>query len=110
VSVSAVHTQTKQFYILYNSLDDKKMYMNKQINLFNSIHDQFAQAMATQSNREQFVKQLEFILDGIKINLNKVDSKKSEEKSNLDVLNDKYSGLIDKRRLYYKTLKDFQEV
>ena len=86
------------------------MYMNKQINLFNSIHDQFGSAMATQSNREQFVKQLEFILDGIKVNLNKVDSKKGEEKSNLDSLNDKYASLIEERRLYYKTLKDFQEV
>ena len=28
--------------------------------------------MSTPNNREQFVKQLEFILDGIKINLNKV--------------------------------------
>ena len=41
--ISAVHTQTKQFFILYNTLEDKKMHMNKQINLFNSIHDQFNQ-------------------------------------------------------------------
>jgi hypothetical protein len=41
--VSSVHTQTKQFFAFYNVLEDKKLYMNKEINLLNSIHDQFAQ-------------------------------------------------------------------
>ena len=39
--VSAGYTQTKQFFILYNGLDDKKVYMTKEINLLNSINEQF---------------------------------------------------------------------
>jgi hypothetical protein len=65
--------------------------------------------MSTQSNREQFVKQLETILDGIKQNLAKIEHKKIEKKSNCDHLNDTYNDLIEKKRVYYKTLKDFQE-
>ncbi len=39
--ISAVHTQTKQFYLFYNVLADQKVYMNKEIDLLNSINDQF---------------------------------------------------------------------
>ena len=66
--------------------------------------------MSTQSNRDQFVKQLESIVEGIKSNLSKVEAKKLEEKAKCNQLKDKYVDLIDKKRLYYKTLKDFQEV
>lgn len=64
VSVSATHKETKQFFTLYNTLDDKKVYLEKevsdgstaltaltrsrlfscpQVNLLNSIHDNFQQ-------------------------------------------------------------------
>ena len=43
MQASNVHKQTKQFYILYNVLEDKKTYLNKEINLFNSIQGQFSQ-------------------------------------------------------------------
>ena len=66
--------------------------------------------MSTQANREQFVKQLDNILDAIRNNLSKVEAKKTEAKSNLDKLNDRYVQLNEKKRIYYKTLKDFQEV
>ena len=41
--VSGFFMQTKQFYLLYNSQEDKRMHMNKVISLYNSINDQFAQ-------------------------------------------------------------------
>ena len=66
--------------------------------------------MSTQSNREQFVKQLETIVEGIKNNLAKVEVKKTEEKATCDQLKDKYIDLVEKKRIYYRTLKDFQEV
>ena len=37
------HTETKQFYTLYNTLDDTKLYLGKEVNLLNSIHDNFEQ-------------------------------------------------------------------
>ena len=32
-AVAAKHTETKQFYILYNTLDDTKLYLNKEVRL-----------------------------------------------------------------------------
>ncbi|MGH0190438.1 UNVERIFIED_CONTAM: hypothetical protein FKN15_045453 [Acipenser sinensis] len=41
--VAATHKETKQFFTLYNTLDDKKVFLEKEVNLLNSIHDNFLQ-------------------------------------------------------------------
>ncbi|XP_066301811.1 coiled-coil domain-containing protein 93-like isoform X2 [Branchiostoma lanceolatum] len=107
--VAATHKETKQFITLYNTLDDTKLYLNKEVNLLNSIHDNFEQAMSSSANKEQFLKQLEQIVDGIKQNKNKVEKKKQEEKMRRDQFNDTFLDLVDKQRVYFKTVKDFQE-
>ncbi|WAQ93510.1 CCD93-like protein [Mya arenaria] len=66
--VASTHKETKQFYTLYNTLDDTKLYLSKE-----------------------------------------VERKKQEEKMRRDQLNDTYLDLIEKQRLYFKTVKDFQE-
>ncbi|KAJ3591949.1 hypothetical protein NHX12_007079 [Muraenolepis orangiensis] len=93
--VSATHKETKQFFTLYNTLDDKKVYLEKEVNLLNSIHDNFQQAMSSSGAKEQFLRQMEQIVEGIKQNRIK--------------LNDDYLELLDKQRLYFKTVKDFKE-
>lgn len=107
--VGAKHKETKQFFTLYNTLDDTRMYLNKEVNLLNSINDNFEQAMSSQSNRDQFLKQFEQIVDGVKQNRSKVDRRKQEEKMKRDELNDKLLEYLEKQRVYFKTVKDFQE-
>uniref|UniRef100_A0A8C7YHK8 Coiled-coil domain-containing protein 93 n=1 Tax=Oryzias sinensis TaxID=183150 RepID=A0A8C7YHK8_9TELE len=108
--VSATHKETKQFFTLYNTLDDKKVYLEKEVNLLNSIHDNFQQAMSSSAAREQFLRQMEQIVEGIKQNRIKMERKKQENKMRRDQLNDEYLELLDKQRLYFKTVKDFKEV
>lgn len=107
--VSATHKETKQFFTLYNTLDDKKVYLEKEVNLLNSIHDNFQQAMSSAAAKEQFLKQMEQIVEGIKQNRIKMEKKKQENKMRRDQLNDEYLELLDKQRLYFKTVKDFKE-
>ena len=38
-----------------------------------------------------------------------VDKRRENEKTKRDRLNDEYLELVDKQRLYYKTVKEFQE-
>ncbi|KAJ0070536.1 hypothetical protein NL108_014962, partial [Boleophthalmus pectinirostris] len=64
--VSATHKETKQFFTLYNTLDDKKLYLEKEANLLNSIHDNFQQAMSSAGAKEQFLRQMEQIVEGIR--------------------------------------------
>ncbi|XP_073525289.1 coiled-coil domain-containing protein 93-like [Phyllobates terribilis] len=107
--VSATHKETKQFFTLYNTLDDKKLYLEKEVNLLNSIHDNFQQAMASSGTREQFLRQMEQIVDGIRHNRNKMEKKKQENKMRRDQLNDEYLEMLEKQRLYFKTVKEFKE-
>jgi hypothetical protein len=41
--VAAKHKETKQFYTLYNTLDDKKLYLSKELTLLNSILDNYTE-------------------------------------------------------------------
>ncbi|XP_075873032.1 coiled-coil domain-containing protein 93 isoform X2 [Nelusetta ayraudi] len=107
--VAATHKETKQFFTLYNTLDDKKVYLEKEVNLLNSIHDNFQQAMSSSAAREQFLRQMEQIVEGIKQNRIKMEKKKQENKMRRDQLNDQYLELLDQQRLYFKTVKDFKE-
>ncbi|XP_054642895.1 coiled-coil domain-containing protein 93 [Dunckerocampus dactyliophorus] len=107
--VSATHKETKQFFTLYNTLDDKKVYLEKEVHLLNSIHDNFQQAMSSSSDKEQFLRQMEQIVEGIKQSRIKMEKKKQENKMRRDQLNDEYLELLDKQRLYFKTVKDFKE-
>ncbi|NP_001085446.1 coiled-coil domain-containing protein 93 [Xenopus laevis] len=107
--VSATHKETKQFFTLYNTLDDKKVYLEKEVNLLNSVHDNFQQAMASPSVRDQFLRQMEQIVDGIRQSRNKMEKKKQENKMKRDQLNDEYLELLEKQRLYFKTVKEFRE-
>lgn len=39
--MAAKHKETKQYYTLYNTLDDTKLYLSKELSLLNSIQDNY---------------------------------------------------------------------
>lgn len=106
---AAIHRQTKQFYSLYNTLEDKRRYLEKEVNVLESIHDNFETAMSTPSGKEEFLQQLANIVEGIGKNKEALERKKEGEKAKLDQLNERLAVLIEKKRLYYKKVKEFQE-
>uniref|UniRef100_A0AAR2K4A9 Coiled-coil domain-containing protein 93 n=1 Tax=Pygocentrus nattereri TaxID=42514 RepID=A0AAR2K4A9_PYGNA len=113
--VSATHKETKQFFTLYNTLDDKKVYLEKEVSVSDSlwnidiVNQILILAMASSGAKEQFLRQMEQIVEGIKQNRIKMEKKKQENKMRRDQLNDDYLELLDKQRLYFKTVKDFKE-
>ncbi|NXR99276.1 CCD93 protein, partial [Oxylabes madagascariensis] len=68
-----------------------------------------SRAMASSGSREQFLRQMEQIVEGIKQNRMKMEKKKQENKMRRDQLNDEYLELLEKQRLYFKTVKEFKE-
>uniref|UniRef100_A0A8C5I428 Coiled-coil domain-containing protein 93 n=1 Tax=Gouania willdenowi TaxID=441366 RepID=A0A8C5I428_GOUWI len=104
--VSSTHKETKQFFTLYNTLDDKKVYLEKEVSTQVSSLNV---AMSSSAAKEQFLRQMEQIVEGIKQSRNKMERKKQENKMRRDQLNDEYLELLDKQRLYFKTVKDFKE-
>ncbi|GIY48570.1 coiled-coil domain-containing protein 93 [Caerostris darwini] len=107
--VGAKHKETKQFYTLYNTLEDSRMYIMKEVDLLNSIQENFTEAMSSSASKGEFLGQLEKIVERILQNKAKVEKKKLEEKRQRDMLNDQLLDLIEKQRLYFKTVKDFKE-
>ena len=107
--VAATHKETKQFYTFYNTLDDTKLYLEKEVTLLNSIHDNFNKAMSSPATKTQFLQQFEQIVNGVLNNKSKVEERKSNEKKKRDELNEQYLGLVEKQRQYFKTVKEFQE-
>lgn len=43
ILVSAKHRETKQYFTLYNTLNDTKQYLTKELSLLNSIYENYAE-------------------------------------------------------------------
>ncbi|KAL9707008.1 hypothetical protein quinque_010526 [Culex quinquefasciatus] len=102
---SAKHRETKQFYTLYNTLDDTKLYLEKEMSLLNSIYENYGNAMQTYNSREQFVQQFEQIVEGVRVNKTKVQKKCDDERAKRDALNAQLLALVEQQRKYAATVK-----
>ncbi|XP_015185937.1 PREDICTED: coiled-coil domain-containing protein 93 isoform X1 [Polistes dominula] len=98
--VSAKHKETKQYYTLYNTLDDTKLYLSKELSLLNSIQDNYSEAMASTSGKKQFLKQFEAIVAGVKRNKSMVEKRCADEKNRRDDLSQQLVMLIEQQRKY----------
>ncbi|KOC71140.1 Coiled-coil domain-containing protein 93 [Habropoda laboriosa] len=103
--VSGKHKETKQYYTLYNTLDDTKLYLSKELSLLNSIQDNYNEAMASTSGKEQFLKQFEAIVSGVKRNKAKVERRCADEKNRRDALSLELVTLIEQQRKYVAAVR-----
>ncbi|XP_017762463.1 PREDICTED: coiled-coil domain-containing protein 93 isoform X2 [Eufriesea mexicana] len=103
--VSAKHKETKQYYTLYNTLDDTKLYLSKELSLLNSIQDNYNEAMASISGKEQFLEQFEAIVEGVKRNKAKMEKRCADEKNRRDALSRQLVTLIEQQRKYVAAVR-----
>jgi hypothetical protein len=103
--VAAKHKETKQFYTLYNTLDDKKLYLSKELTLLNSILDNYTEAMSSTSGKEQFMRQFDAIVGGVKQNKVKVEHRHTEERERRDKLSKELLGLVEQQRRYVAAVR-----
>ena len=66
--------------------------------------------MGSESAKEQFLTQLEAILESLRQTVTKAEKRRLNEKLKRDQLNDKYMELLEKQRFYSKLIKEFQQV
>lgn len=103
--VSTKHKETKQYYTLYNILDDTKLYLTTELSLLNSIQDNYNEAMASASGKEQFLKQFEAIVEGVKRNKSKVERRCAYEKNKRDTFSRQLVTLIEQQRKYVAAVR-----
>ena len=65
--------------------------------------------MSTQSSKDQFLSQFEQIVENIKSAKMTLEKKEREEKEKKDQLTEAHLASIEKKRLYYKAVKEFKE-
>uniref|UniRef100_A0A183DN68 Ribonuclease n=1 Tax=Gongylonema pulchrum TaxID=637853 RepID=A0A183DN68_9BILA len=109
ISVVSKHRETKQFYILHNTLVDIQTFMKRELDMLNSIED--VQEMASRENyKESFIENLQKISKGVEASLDKILIRQKELQTRKDALSDEYQSLLEKERLFYKTVEDFKNV
>jgi len=74
LQVSEKQTELNGYYLLYNSLEDTKVYLDKELSLLSSIHDKFSQSMQSNAGRTEFLQQMEKIVSAVHQNKTKVQS------------------------------------
>ncbi|KAF5278083.1 hypothetical protein FQR65_LT03599 [Abscondita terminalis] len=102
--VASKHQETKQYYTLYNTLEDTRTYIKKELSLLNSICDSYPEAISSSSGKDEFLKQLELIVNGVKQSKTKIETKFNEEKSKRDELCNTLHGLVELQRKYVTAL------
>jgi len=102
-------TETRQYYITYNTLEDTRSFLAKEVSILNSIRDNYPLAMKSKGNKETFLGSLKQIVEGVLANLKQAEEKKAKEKDMLNAVNEQYMKLVMKERAYYNATKDFQD-
>lgn len=72
ILVNEKQTELNGYYLLYNTLEDTKVYLNKELSLLTSIHDKFSQSMTNSVGKGEFLQQMEKIVAAVRQNKNKV--------------------------------------
>lgn len=104
-TVSAKHKETKQYYTLYNTLEDTRLYMQKELSLLNSISENYPEAMKTSGGKEEFITQFQNILESVRQSKIKVEQKSSEVKQERDNLCLSLQTLIEQQRKYVTAIR-----
>lgn len=106
--VSAKLVETRKYYFTYNSQEEIKSLLTKEISLMNSVHDEFEKAMSNKAKREKFLESFEGIITSVKSNLEKITARCKAQKDTRDGLNQTYLGHVEKQRAYFAAVKEFQ--
>ncbi|XP_057377894.1 coiled-coil domain-containing protein 93-like [Daphnia carinata] len=84
--VNEKQTELNGYYLLYNTLEDTKVYLNKELSLLTSIHDKFSQSMTSSVGKGEFLQQMEKIVSAVRQNKNKIEKQ-------IEMLTEKHQDL-----------------
>lgn len=104
------YSETQRFVTLFNTLQDQKTFMDKEAKLLNSILDSIPDAkMASSSSKQQFVVQLERLLQGVNQAKGKAQQLLREQQEVNEMANNELAGLVEQQRTYSLLVRDMRE-
>jgi len=98
--VNEKQTELNGYYLLYNTLQDSKTYLNKELSLLTSIHDTFSQSMMNSAAKTEFLQQMENIVSAVRQNRNKLERQIQNKKEEYESLKRSISDLAREEQLY----------
>eukprot|EP00762_Andalucia_godoyi_P004091 ANDGO_06296.mRNA.1 Coiled-coil domain-containing protein 93 homolog len=107
--VSSKLEETRKYFNSYNTLDETRVYLSKELSLLDSIYNGFSTAMSSKQGKEKFIEQLSGIIDNVLRNKSKVDVKLDDEFGSKQSLETKFNDLLEQQRKYFMAVKEFQE-
>eukprot|EP01088_Endostelium_zonatum_P015689 TRINITY_DN3969_c0_g1_i1.p1 TRINITY_DN3969_c0_g1~~TRINITY_DN3969_c0_g1_i1.p1 ORF type:complete len:611 (-),score=171.21 TRINITY_DN3969_c0_g1_i1:64-1896(-) len=102
-------SETQKYYNTYNTLCGTREFVQKEVNILNSIDSQYKVAMKSEKNRETLRDSLVKITAGVDDSLNKIEAKLAKKKVKRDTLNAKYLKGLEEEREYYAMTKEFAD-
>ncbi len=106
--VDAKLDETKRYYALFNTLEEKKGYLSKEVSLLNSIHENFTKAVSGGGSKDKIVESVETILKSVQQTLAKVEQRLSDAKTTRESQQGKFDKLVEKQRKYFQLVADYQ--
>jgi len=108
--VSAEYCETQKFIIMYNTLRDQLLFMEKEVKLLNSIYDGIPDAkMSSVGFKEQFKHQLEQIHLSVHSSQSKIEQSFREQQQIHDSANQDLNQLMELQRTYSVLVRDMTE-
>jgi len=105
--VSAKLEETRTYYDQYNTLEQKKNFLTREVQLLDSIHEWFK--VPPTGNKAKVREALETYTRGTKDILEKVGLKLEGEVQTRDAVRGRYDKLVEEQRKFFKAVKDFQD-
>ena len=106
--VAAKLMETRQYYNSYNTLEDQRVFLSKEVSILDSINDNYNVAMQSKTNKENLLKSMQQIIESVEKNSVKTQDKLSNETATRDSLKKKYNELIEKQGAFVKATKEFE--
>lgn len=100
--------QTKQHYAHYNTLIDIQAYKNKEINLLNSVIENYERAKSSKNYQDQYLNQLENVAEWVKQTKQKLSAMHTEARNKRNDMHKKWSVLMQMERDYAKVTRDIK--
>uniref|UniRef100_A0A7S3BSN1 Coiled-coil domain-containing protein 93 n=1 Tax=Haptolina ericina TaxID=156174 RepID=A0A7S3BSN1_9EUKA len=106
--VAGKHEETKKYFNLYNTLEERKTYLSKEVSLINSINGNFAKLKAATKDKAPLADSIEGLTKSVAQSLEKVKQRLMDETASKDALQAAHDKLMDKERKYYKLIREMQ--
>ncbi|GAB9476250.1 hypothetical protein Gpo141_00013318 [Globisporangium polare] len=101
--------ETRKYYCTYNTLQTTQEFLEREISLINSIHENFDVAMSSKAATQAFFTQLEGIIQNVQGTVTKQQAQRADHQTNVETLDSKYQLLLEKERTYVNAIREFQK-